>query len=39
MIKKTQYDIQREERLTRPPRLEGKAKNARTKNKKKQKRA
>jgi hypothetical protein len=38
MAKKTGYDIEREERLTRPPRLQGEAKNARTKNKKKKKR-
>jgi hypothetical protein len=38
MAKKTQFDIQREERLTRPPRLSGKVKNAGTKNKKKKKR-
>lgn len=37
MAKKTNYDIEREEHLTRPPRLNDKAKNARTKNKKKRK--
>jgi len=39
MAKKTAFDISREEHLTRPPRLSGKAKNAQTKNKKKQKKA
>lgn len=39
MAKKTAFDISREERLTRPPRMDGKAKNAQTKNKKKKKRA
>lgn len=37
MAKKTAFDIRREEHLTRPPRLSGKAKNAGTRNKKKQK--
>jgi len=37
MAKKTNFDIEREERLTRPPRLKGKVKNAQTKNKKKEK--
>jgi hypothetical protein len=37
MAKKTGYDIRHEERLTRPPRMEGKAKNVQTKNIKKKK--
>lgn len=39
MAKKTGYDIRHEERLTRPPRMEGKAKNVQTKNIKKKKKA
>ena len=37
MAKKTGFDIEREEHLTRPPRLQGKAKNVQTKNVKKKK--
>jgi hypothetical protein len=36
MAKKTAYDIEREERIVRPARLEGKVKNAQ-RNKKKEK--
>jgi len=39
MAKKTGFDIEREERLTRPPRLQGKAKNAQTHNIKKKKKS
>lgn len=37
MAKKTEYDIEHEEHLSRPPRLKNEAKNARTKNKHKKK--
>jgi len=37
MTKKTKYEILKEEHLTRPPRLKGKVKNAKTKNIKKKK--
>jgi hypothetical protein len=39
MAKKTTYEIKHEERLTRPPRMQGKAKNVQIRNIKKKKKA
>jgi len=39
MAKKTEFDIRREERISRPPRLQGKERVGQTKGKKQKKRA